>query len=280
VRRNTTGLRNISFWLLLAAMLLSVLAPAKALDLSALYSTQAIVTGADERNRQPGFEECFRRVLVKVSGDQTVLDDPALAAALPHAGGFISAYRYRDRMEGIPIHDEQGTHDRPHDLYCSFDRDRIDAFLQKLGRKPWLEERPRLIVFLAVRQADKAFVLSRNGADGLSMRQSLAAAGEPLALPVGLPDSATLASAALNADTMPKVEMADFAAIASRYDGAAALAGSLSWSEEDRGWVAQWRLQSSDIIYEWQQRGASFDDAFRNALAGSLQVLSGNGQPR
>jgi hypothetical protein len=280
VRRNTSAPRTISFWLLLAAMLLSTLAPARALNLSALYSAQAVVTGADERNRQPGFEDCLRRVLVKVSGDPTVLDDPALTAALPRAGGFIATYRYRDRMEGIPIHDEQGTHDRPHDLYCSFDRERIDAFLQKLGRKPWLEERPRLIVFLAVRQADKSFVLSRNGADGVYMRQSLAAAGEPLGLPADLPDAATLASAALNADTLPKVDMTDLAAIANRYDGAAALAGSLSWSDEDRGWVAQWRLQRDDVVYEWRRRGISFDDAFRNALAGGLQVLSGNGQPR
>ena len=34
---------------------------------------------------------------------------------------MVEAFRYRDRMEGIPIHDEQGSHDRPHDLTTIFE---------------------------------------------------------------------------------------------------------------------------------------------------------------
>ncbi|PSJ65733.1 DUF2066 domain-containing protein [Kumtagia ephedrae] len=254
--------------------------PARALNLTALYETQAVVTGTGEANRQRGFEECFREVLVKVSGDRRVLDAEMVAQALPEAGSFVSAFHYRDRMEGIPIHDEQGTYDRPHDLTCSFHRERVDAFLEKLGRKPWLAERPRLVVFLAVRQGGKAFALARNGTGGFFMRESLEAAAAPLALSVELPDSATLANTALTADTLPKVEMDDLAAIAARYDGALALAGSLTWSDEDRGWVADWRLSSGETVFEWQRRGISFDEAFRDAMSGSLQILSGNGQPQ
>ncbi|TIW55589.1 MAG: DUF2066 domain-containing protein, partial [Mesorhizobium sp.] len=31
--------------------------------------------------------------------------------------------------------------------------------------------------------------------------------------------------------------------------------------------------------YRWQVRGVSFDEAFRVAMRGAAQVLSGNGQP-
>lgn len=254
--------------------------PSHALDLTSLYTTRAIVTGTEKTNRKPGFEDCFRKVLVKVSGDPNLPGDPAVEAALPQADSFIRDFRYRDRMEDVPIHDEQGTYDRPHDLTCTFDRARIDAFLEKLGRKPWLAERPRIMVFLAVKQVARSFVVARNSGDGNYMRQSLAAAGEPLALPVELPDAATLSSAALNANTLPKVELADLDAIAARYDGALALTGALTWSEEERGWIADWRIGHDGKVYEWKQRGVSFDDAFRKAMAGTLQVLSGNGQPR
>ncbi len=262
-----------------AALLCLACGPANAIDLTELYTTQAIVTGTGETNRRPGLEQCLRGVLVKVSGDPRVLHEPAVLAALPQAGAFVSDFRYRDRLEGVPIHDEQGTHDRPHDLTCVFARETIDALLQKAGRKPWLDPRPGLIAFLAVRQANKAFVLSRNGGDGVYMRDSLEAAAAPLALTVGLPDAATLASAALNADTLPKVEMADLDAIAHRYDSARALGGNLVWSDEDRGWVADWRLEAGGQIYTWQVRGVSFDEAFRQAIAGSLRILSGNGAP-
>jgi uncharacterized protein len=51
------------------------------------------------------------------------------------------------------------------------------------------------------------------------------------------------------------------------------------WSEEALGWVAEWRLAAAGKTYRWQIRGVSFDDAFRNAMAGAAQVLSGHGQP-
>lgn len=275
-------MRAARTFLFLATLAGSICAslPSNALDLTSLYTTRAIVTGTGETNRKPGLEECFRKVLVKVSGDPQLLGDPAVDAALPQVGSFIRDFRYRDRMEDVPIHDEQGTYDRPHDLTCAFDRTRIDAFLEKIGRKPWLAERPRIMVFLAVKQVARSFVVARNSGDGNYMRQSLAAAGDPLALPVDLPDTATLSSAALNANTLPKVDLADLEAIAARYDGALALTGTLTWSEEERGWIADWRIGHDGKVYKWTQRGVSFDDAFRKAMAGTLQILSGNGQPR
>src|ERR1700722_9475052 len=86
-----------------------------------LYQSQTIVTGQDEPNRQAGFKTCLDAVLLKVSGDQRLPRKPVVAALREKAGGFIASFRYRDRMEGIPIHDEQGTHDRPYDLTCLYD---------------------------------------------------------------------------------------------------------------------------------------------------------------
>ena len=111
------------------------------------------------------------------------------------------------------------------------------------------------------------------------MRQSLVQAAEPLALHVELPDSATLAAARLDAITLPAMAIGELDEIAASYDGARALSGSLVWSDAELGWIADWRLDGTDETYTWQVRGVSFDEAFRNAMAGSLQVLSGNGQP-
>src|SRR5882724_3242557 len=103
-------------------------------SISQLYQTQAIVTGTEETNRQIGFRDCLRQELVKVSGDQKVLTAPGLASMLERAGSFVSQCRYHDRLEGIPIHDEQGTHDRPQDLTCIYKPKTIDDLLRSLGR--------------------------------------------------------------------------------------------------------------------------------------------------
>jgi uncharacterized protein len=62
-------------------------------------------------------------------------------------------------------------------------------------------------------------------------------------------------------------------------DGDLALSGSMLWSEEALGWIADWRLDAQGKSYRWQIRGVSFDDAFRNAMAGTVQILSGHGPP-
>lgn len=268
-------------WHLLLALCASLAASraASALDAEMLYRTQAIVTGIGEANRQLGFEECFRDVLVKVSGDQRLLREAKVLGELPAAGGYVASFRYRDRLEGVPIHDEQGTHDRPHDLYCAFDRPRIDAFLAAIGRKPWLHERPRITLFLTVSRTTKQFVLTRDGNDSPYMRDSLLAAAEPLAMQVDVPSQAVAAAAKVEPGTLPRMPWAPLTMAARAAGGDMPLRGSLVWSDADLGWIADWELETAETRFRWQLRGVSFDDAFRNAASGALQVLSGNGQP-
>jgi len=273
--RHTAGL-VLTFCLLVAA---AVSARAETLA-EALYRTQAIVTGTGETNRQLGFEECFREVLVKVSGDQRLLAKAAITAELPVAGRYVESFRYRDRLEGIPVHDEQGTHDRPHDLYCSFSRQKIDVFLATLGARPWLAERPKLVLFLGVRTSTKDFVLTRDGADSPYMRDSLLAAAAPLAMTVDVPDGKAMAAAGLEPAALASAEWPLLEQTTARMGGMVPLRGSLVWSDAELGWIAQWQILASGHAVAWQVRGVSFDDAFRNAMAGALQVLSGNGQPQ
>ena len=61
--------------------------------------------------------------------------------------------------------------------------------------------------------------------------------------------------------------------------GDLALAGNLLWSEQALGWIADWRMDARGKSYRWQIRGVGFDDAFRSAMSGAAQILSGHGQP-
>src|SRR5690606_19359426 len=62
--------------------------------IAGLYRTRTIVTGMREETRLKGFEDCLRSALLKVSGDQRVLDAPRLASILAEAAGYATAYRY------------------------------------------------------------------------------------------------------------------------------------------------------------------------------------------
>jgi hypothetical protein len=102
--------------------------------IDALYSSYAIVTGTDMRQRPWGFALTLREVLVKVSGDPRLKDDPHVDEMAAHADQFVACFDYVDTMANTPLHDEQGTYDRPHRLTVFFDPAKIDALLAAIWR--------------------------------------------------------------------------------------------------------------------------------------------------
>jgi hypothetical protein len=216
-------------------------------------------------------------VLVKVSGDQRLTQKPEMLALRDKAADFVQSFRYHDRLEGIPIHDEQGTHDRPHDLTCIYKPAVVDKLLAQLGSRPWPGERPPIAVFMTVEQGSRHFVLTADEDQGKTMRESFSNATFPLLMRVTFPKAGQLGG--LSGKALSGADTARLDKLAKRAGAARALAGSIVWSDKDLGWIADWRLADHGKTYRWQVRGVSFDEAFRVAIRGAAQILSGNGQP-
>jgi hypothetical protein len=251
----------------------------KAGGLDDIYTTRAVVTGTDERNRPLGFSLCLEDVLVKVSGDASILSDRRFAALAAAAGQYVSTFSYRDRFEGKPVHDEQGTYDRPHFLTCQFDPKKIDGVLKMLGRKPWLGRRPRLVLVLSVHGRTNSGLLSRDGVFDPDMREALANAAQRYGLTVSLPSVVTLQDNQINIGTAESIPTERLLKVAALSDGELPLVGDLRWSDAALGWVANWRLAVNGRGHSWSVSGVNYDEAFRNAVRGAARVLSGNGGP-
>jgi uncharacterized protein len=246
---------------------------------SYIYTTRAVVTGTDERSRPLGFKLCFEDVLVKVSGDASILNDRRFAALAAAAGQYVSTFSYRDRFEGKPVHDEQGTYDRPHFLTCQFDPQKIDGVLKMLGRKPWLGGRPRLVMILNVHGRTNSGFLSRDGVFDPDMREALANAAQRYGLTVNLPSVAILQDNQINIDTAESIPADRLLKVAALSDSELPLFGDLRWSDAALGWVAKWRLAVNGRRHRWSVSGVNYDEAFRNAVRGAARVLSGNAGP-
>ena len=244
-----------------------------------VYRTRAVVTGKDERNRPLGFRLCFEDVLVKVSGDASIVSDRRFDNLASSAGQYVSTFSYRDRLEGKPVHDEQGTYDRPHFLICHFDPQKIGSVLKALGRKPWLGHRPRLVMLITVHGRTNSGILSADGAFDPDMREALANAARRYGLTVSLPSVATLQSNQISVDTATITSGDRLLRVAELSDSELPLVGDLRWSDAALGWVATWNLEVSGRRYRWSVRGVNYDEAFRNAVRGAARVLSGSGKP-
>lgn len=266
---------------LLAILLLDISVPPKAHaseETQNLYRFQTVVTGTGETNRAIGFRNCLDGVLMRVSGDTRLPDNPQFLALRGRAGEFVESFHYRDRLEGVPIHDEQGTYDRPHDLTCLYKPETVDRLLAMLGSRPWVAMRPALGVVLEVQTNRKRFLLTADGEESPYMRDSFRNAADLMVMGVAFPTTVEIDRSGLDADNFDPAKPG-LQSLAVEAGGSAALFGTIIWSDKDLGWIARWHFDSQGHHYNWEIRGVSFDDAFRNAVGGVARILSGNGEP-
>ncbi|MCW5694571.1 MAG: DUF2066 domain-containing protein [Pseudolabrys sp.] len=257
--------------------------PPPPIDLNDNYVAQAVVTGKDERNRPLGFKLCFEDVLVRASGDVTILDSKRVPALAARAADFIDSFSYFDRLSGRAIHDEQGTYDRPHFLTCHFNPAKIDNVLASLGRRIWKGKRPTLAMIVTVRGRNRDGVLAKDGEFDPDMRESLGNAVRRYGLNVVLPAAEPLRANGITAQAGPKLVRdkanASAEALAKVAGGDQPLIGDLAWSDKAHGWIATWRISARGRQFVWSASGINYDEAFRVALRGAMRALSGNGAP-
>lgn len=258
---------------------LALARPAWASPQAELYQARTIVTGRRPETRIPGMVRCLTQVLVRVSGDPRLAQHPALAGLAQTPEQAVTNYSYRDLYAFRPIRDEQGTRDRPYEMTVEYDPAKIDAMLAQLGAKPWLAERPRLVVFLAVHHIGSSFMLTSMVDQGELMRESFKDAAWSAAMEVVIPSPETITKAGLGVDTTKDVDLATLLPLVDRKVGQLPLVGTLDWSKPLLAWKARWRLADGTGERSWGIEGVNFDAAFRNGIGGAAQVLSGNGTP-
>ncbi|HUA77397.1 MAG TPA: DUF2066 domain-containing protein [Acetobacteraceae bacterium] len=241
------------------------------------YQAYAIVTGTDMRQRPWGFAQCLREVLVKVSGDPALRNDPRTAKLAEHADHLVAGFTYADMMAGIPLHDEQGTYDRPYKLTVTFDPARIDAALAELGERPWHGARPVIVPVLRVTgPKPPPYVLSAEIPAGAEQRGSFAVAAGEFGMMVRFPGNAELAAWGVSAGHFPS---STTKLPASPGPGEMIILGTLQWSETLPGWIGTWRTNWHDAEHAWGVKGVSYDAAFRDIVQGAVLLASGRGSP-
>jgi len=249
---------------------------ARAVDDDALYRGHALVNKYDEALAR-GYGENLAEVLVKVSGDPRLLADPRLDALKADAKAVSTGVRFHDLWESIPIHDEQGTRDRPYDMWVSFNKGRIAEILKTLGRTVWTGPRPTVVPFIGLKDLrGRTFVLASDGVRGIDQREALAVAATAYGLDYHLPTTAILTGEAL---TYPRLASEHVTPSVDGEAGNVALMGVLQASENPPGWRVSWRLVWQGATIRWSLVTPSFDAAFRAGFAGAEQVFAGNGIP-
>ncbi|MGB0085813.1 MAG: DUF2066 domain-containing protein [Rhodomicrobiaceae bacterium] len=245
---------------------------AHAEEVKDLYRAQAIVTGTQEPERTRGFRVGLVDAVIKLTGDVRLGDSDKLKPLLEHPHPLIEHFEYEDRMKGIPVHDEQGTRERPFFLRMQFNAPEMDKALAGLGLHKWGPDRPLLAVWLGVKTAVGDFVLTKTGGDGYAQRIVITETSERRGIPVLLPDEdggkLGVGFGDIAASNFEKIKGAS-----AKADGW--LCGVLSLTESGY-WDISWRLFWQGKSHVWSKRNVTFDVALKDGLQTSALIFSGN----
>ncbi|SDR40205.1 hypothetical protein SAMN05519103_02696 [Rhizobiales bacterium GAS113] len=243
-------------------------------EMDGMYQATVIVTGTDMRSRPIGFSRALREVLVKVSGEPRLHDDPRISQLAAHADILVASFGYADQMAGIKVHDDQGTYDRSYDLTVRFERERIDKVLAELGEQPWRGERPVVVPVVRVRGVvGVPYLFSAEVPQGADQRVSFFNSSVKYGITLRVPTESELAAWGVGVDRLPSPS----AALAANQ---MLVAGTLEFQEsEPIGWVGSWRMRWHDADYAWQVSGVNFDEAINDLARGAIRIMSGHDTP-
>jgi uncharacterized protein len=205
------------------------------------FEGQAAVADQSLTARNAALPQALAQLLVKLSGDPTVAEDPQLQQELLRAPELMQQFRYRQL-------DPAEAGGARLALVASFERGAVEAMLAAAGKQIWPEPRPVVVVWLAIddgrgprlvshAQAQAVIPLGgRAGERGLRLNYPLLDLEDQRLIDVSRVWNADLA--AVDAATV-------------RYQSRVALLGRLYRAGD--GWAADWRLIEAGATIERQQ---------------------------
>ena len=227
-----------------------------------LYRAETIVTGQGEPERLRGFRVGAEEAVVKLIGDALLIGGARITPILDHAADLVRDFTYEDRMKGIPVHDEQGTRDRPHYLRIRFDKAKFDAAMGDAKLKKWDGERPLIAVWLGIRDARGAYVLSAEGPEGYGQREVLKEVSKKRGVPIMLPQPG---QAAVTYEMIDKGDTGALQGQAEKLGATDLLYGTLDF-DGDVAWNTRWTVSAGRAQAMWSMKGVTFDAALKGAI--------------
>lgn len=125
--------------------------PARAVLVEGLYQATVTVTGEAEEQLQAGYRSGLEEVLVRVSGDRSVLNREGIEAHLENARALLQSWQFEPPGAG----DNQ--------LQMAFAPQAVNRVLADTGAPVWGVNRPRTLAWIAVQDGGDRGLLVETG---------------------------------------------------------------------------------------------------------------------
>lgn len=219
-----------------------------------LYQAVIEAPSRDESQRARLFQEGMRIIFKRIAGTEEVLKLPVVTQALQNAASYVERFDYHDNQ-----------------LRVTFSAQMMNDLLLNSGYTLWGQKRPTLILWLAVDENSKRYIIDEQSNPGLhtTLLEFAQARGLPLVLPV------------MDLTDMQNVSVSDvfsnfpsvLVGASNRYGANAILIGKMI--QKPHGWEAQWQILVDNYHREWVMQSADFNDLLQKGILSVISDLQG-----
>ncbi|MEJ2618729.1 MAG: DUF2066 domain-containing protein [Candidatus Thiodiazotropha sp.] len=255
-------------WLLLA-WLLGSYASVRAEAVSNLYEAEVAVSGQGGEARSQGIRKAFASVLVKVSGDSSLLDNPEVGPLLSRGSRLVQQYRYKSLPTNASEGGTEGLPDRL--LWARFDARAVNRLLRESGVPVWGETRPSMLLWLGQEEGARRSLISPDRVPDLQQQLSQTAdtRGLPLIWPLmDIEDQNAIQISDLWGGFEQNIRRAS-----ERYQPDVILVGRLSYRGRS-SWRGEWMLYLPDKINRWQSYAETKTAAANEGMEQAVDALA------
>ena len=241
---------------LLMPLLVAEAAPAK------LFESEVVVANQSPGVRSHAMKTALQAVLVRVTGQNAVLAGEPGRMLLDDPAQLVQQYRYFTVPQSEPPVLK---------LWVQFDGEAIRAALQQQGVTYWGTERPDTLVWLAVEDRGKRYVVAAD--DGTDVYRQVERAARQRGVPVLFP--------LMDLQDQSKVRFSDIWGgfyenvldASRRYNPQAVLIGRLNRSPSG-GWSSRWQLEVAGTPSSWSDSRQQLDALAQQGIDETADILA------
>ena len=227
-----------------------------------LFESEVVVPNQSPGVRSHAMKTALQAVLVRVAGQHEVLTTEPARAMLKNPAQRVQQYRYFTVPESEPPVLK---------LWVRFDGEAIRQALQQQGVTYWGTERPDTLVWLAVEDRSKRYVVAAD--DGTDVYRKIEQAARQRGVPVLFP--------LMDLQDQSQVRFSDiwggfFDSVmdaSKRYNPQAVLIGRLNRSPSG-GWSSRWHLEVAGRPSSWSDSRQQLDTLAQHGIDDTADILA------
>ncbi|WP_267983423.1 DUF2066 domain-containing protein [Flocculibacter collagenilyticus] len=145
---------------------------AYAVEVTALYDAKVPIKSQARDARRVAYQDALKQVLVKLSGDYSVLELPEIKSEIKNVTDYLLKFQFKQD-------------DNQQMLYAEFEVDKVNRLLLKAGANLWGTRRPLAVIWLAIEEGEQRLTVSEDSFPILV--KQLKSGAERRGLPVTIP---------------------------------------------------------------------------------------------